>query len=338
MSHRNPPYDQYDAKHFARYHGWLPASKEFMQATDKETIKYFTLCAKEAIDVFMFEKEGLLARDDEGRLHDVVICENDETVVPEILSLVRPPLLEALIIGNLEDILTIGAALSNDVDDARSLEARKKQKNRDSFKQLEGYFPFDVVNFDTCGSLVSKPPGKNRLIKALERVFELQQLARAFLLLVTTPISGLNRKFENAFREGLSQNVKSYDEIGQALRTSKGSDVYDKIEIESRIALGFAKSVILPAAQKYGWNTLHRGIYVYDSPSGAHRMMSSVVRLSAASEADRGTHVQDIVQIIKRMPEYYSSKNPTQKAEVRKHLDEIIQYREKVRGMYTLSS
>jgi hypothetical protein len=337
MSSYTLDYDQYDAKHFARYRGWLPASKEFAHVIGRNTIKYFTLCGKKAIDVFMFEKEGLLARDAQRRLLDVVICERNQADAAEIFRLVRPPLREALIIGSLEEVLASQESEVSD-GDARNRDARKRFRNWELFKQLSKYFPFDVVNFDTCGSLVNRPPGNNRLLVALERILELQQPARAFLLFVTTPISDLNNELENAFREGLSQNVKSHDEISQALRTSMGSDVYDKIEKKSRIALGFAKSVILPAAQKHGWNTLHRGIYVYDSRTGAHRMMSSVVQLSATSGADRGTYVQDIVRIIERMPEYYSSKNPMQKNEVKKHLDGIVQYREKERGRYILSS
>lgn len=337
MSPHNPRYDQYDAKHFARYRGWLPASKDFVQTTGRATIKYFTLCAVEAIDVFMFEKEGLLTRDDQGQLHDVVICENDENVVPEILKLVRPPLREALIVGNLEDILTVDISQSNSGEEPRSRDARRKQRNVERFRQLNKYFPFDVVNFDTCGSLVNKPLGANRLLAALERIFELQHHARVFLLLVTTPISDLNEELENIFRERLSENVKSNSEIGRALLTSRRSTVYDKIEKKSRVALGFAKSVVLPVAQKHGWNALHKGIYVYVSLSG-RTMMSSVVQLSAAiSEPDRRAYIQDLVQIINHMPKCYHEESAEQKDAVRKHLESIVQYREEVRAKYTLS-
>jgi hypothetical protein len=337
MSSHTPNYDQYDAKHFARYRGWLPASKEIVNVAGRGTIKYFTLCGKKAIDVFMFEKEGLLARDSQGRLLDVVICEKNVADAVEIFRLVRPPLREALIIGSLEEVL---ASQESDVSggDARSREVRKNVRNWELFKQLRKYFPFDIINFDTYGSLVSKPLGENKLLAALERLFKLQESAKTFLLLVTTPISDLNGELETTFREGLSENVKSYDTIRDALLTSKGIDLYDEMEEESRVALGFAKSVVLPMARKYGWHAIHKGIYVYDSPSGVTKMMSSVVLLSAASsEPDSGVYIFDIVQIIKHMPKCYSEESAEQKAAVRKHLESIVQYREKVRARYTLS-
>jgi hypothetical protein len=330
-------YDQYVAKHFARCRGWLPASREFAHSTGRNKVKYFTLCGKKAIDVFMFEKEGLLARDAQGRLLDVVICERNQADAAEIFRLVRPPLREALIIGSLEEVL---ASQESEVSNgyARSRDVRKRFRNWELFKQLSKYFPFDVINFDPCGSLVNKPLGENRLLAALVRLFELQQSAKTFLLLITTPISDLNCDLENTFRERLSQNVKSHDEIRRALLTSKGNNLYEHIEKESRIALGFAKSVVLPTAKKSGWKAIHKGIYVYDSPSGAHKMMSSVVLLSAASsEPDSAAYISDIVQIIKHMPKCYCSENSEQKDEVRKHLDGIVQYREAVRGKYTLS-
>src|SRR4030042_4151713 len=128
-------YDQYDAKHCARYRGWLAATYEIVDIAGRGTIKYFTLCGKQAIDVFMFEKEGLLARDTQGRLLDVVICERDMADAAEIFSLVRPPLREALIIGSLGEVLA--SQESEGVSgDARRREARKNVRNWELFKQL----------------------------------------------------------------------------------------------------------------------------------------------------------------------------------------------------------
>jgi hypothetical protein len=337
MSPHTPNYDQYDAKHFARYRGWLAATYEIVDVAGRGTIKYFTLCGKKAIDVFMFEKEGLLARDTQGRLLDVVICEKNVADAAEIFNLVRPPLREALIIGSLEEVLVSQESEGGSGDD-RSREVRKNVRNWELFKQLRKYFPFDVINFDTYGSLVNRPLGENKLLTALERLFELQQSAKTFLLFVTTPISDLNNELEAIFREGLSLNVTSHDEIRRALCTSKDTDSYDEIEVESRVALGFAKSIVLPMARKYGWDPIHKGIYVYDSPTGATKMMSSVVQLTAASsEPDSGGYVFDIIQIIEHMPKCYSEENPEQKAEVREHLASIVKYREDVRSQYTLS-
>src|SRR5436853_37054 len=55
-------YDKYLGKHFARVHGLLASCKNFVNSTKKPDIKYFTLCAKPAIDIFMLEKNNKLMK------------------------------------------------------------------------------------------------------------------------------------------------------------------------------------------------------------------------------------------------------------------------------------
>ncbi len=67
-----PDWDNYICKHCARYYGWLPASKEFAARIRKKHVKYFTLSDTQAIDIFMFEMEGVLVRDGNNMLPEVV--------------------------------------------------------------------------------------------------------------------------------------------------------------------------------------------------------------------------------------------------------------------------
>ena len=105
MSPKDINYDKYQAKHCARYYGWLPESIKFKNNYKNKDIKYFTLCAPQAIDIFMFEKEGVLKRDKDLSLQNVIICEIDEHKASDIYNVVKPPYMEAIFIGKLQELL-----------------------------------------------------------------------------------------------------------------------------------------------------------------------------------------------------------------------------------------
>ena len=64
-------------------------------------------------------------------------------------------------------------------------------------------------------------------------------------------------------------------------------------------------------------------------------MLSSVVQFSkACNTPSESVYVEDIVGVINHMPEYYSYEESVKNKEVKKHLEQIIKYREKIRGEY----
>lgn len=334
----NIDYDTYYAKHCARYYGWLPASKAYRELIEKKSLKYFTLCAKEAIDVFMLELEGVLLRDQNRKLPNVIICEKEPRDAAEIFKLVRPPLKEAMLVGRLEEILTFQdteetRGLSPD-EDVRSRRLRKLLRIKDLAERIGRYFPFDIINFDPVGNLLNPDLEDNKLYQSLSRIFELQEPTTTFLLFITTPIFHIHPDSEARMRSNLESNVTTHSEIRTALLSSVGTIAYDDVDQNKRTALGFAKSIVTSLARSRGWECQHHGIYVYQSPS-RRKMLSSVVQFSKARTApNEPVYVEDIVGVIQRMPEYYSYEDSLENQEVKEHLERIKEYREKVRNEY----
>lgn len=328
-------YDKYYVKHCARYYGWLPAIEKYKEELNRESLKYFTLCARSAIDVFMLEMKGLLLRDESKKLPNVVICENDKGAAIEILNLVRPPLKEAVIQGPLEDIL-----LFQDDEQTRGLspgayvrnfKIRERLRIKMLSERLKMFFPFDVINFDPYGNLLSPGLSKNKLYQSLEKIFELQEQVDTFLLLLTTPIFDIDPDSASQLRVDFKANIRKHKKIHDALLSSFRTIAYDKIEDKKRIAIGFAKSIVLATAKSTGWNCEHQGIYVYQNEHG-HRFLSSVTKVyKTQTSPDESAYVDDIIRIIKEMPEYYSYKDVVKNREVIEHLEKVKRYREEVR-------
>jgi hypothetical protein len=339
---RDIDYNTYYAKHCARYYGWLPASKAYQVQIKKKSLKYFTLCAREAIDVFMLELEGVLSRDENRKLPDVIICEKKASVAAEILDLVRPPLREAILVGELEKILTFQdteetRGLSPD-EDVRDHRIRRLLRTKGLSERIKEYFPFDIINFDPYGNLLNPDLEDNKLYESLMRIFELQKPIITFLLFITTPISDIHPDCEARLKTNLDSNVTAHPEIHAALLSSVGTIAYDEIDENRRKAFGFAKSVVMPVARSKGWKCEHHGICVYESPS-RRRMLSSVIQFSKGLSApNESAYVEDIVRVIQRMPEYYSHEDSLENQEVKRHLEKIIEFREKSRSEYKETS
>jgi hypothetical protein len=331
-------WDNYYPKHSVRYYGWLPASTRLRDQLGRERLRYFTLCAREALDVFMLELEGVLCRDENGRLPDVVVCERDADAAAEILALVRPPLKEAILVGSLEEILTF-----EDTDDTRGRSAyenvrdwelRRRLRLKDLSERATQYFPFDIINFDPYGNLLRPPAACNRLYRAFCAVLELQRKTDRFLLFVTTPISDVHPDTTRSFKADLGRNVSSHGDVKRALLATLGTTDYEQIRPEARLAIGFAKSMVAAAAVAKRWRHHHHGIYVYESPSGS-KILNSVVELWQAQEDPVDIDVSDIVNVIQNMPQCYSWAASERDDRVRRHLEEVKQYREAVRSEYS---
>ncbi|MCK4830039.1 hypothetical protein KA005_80715 [bacterium] len=325
-------------KHCARYYGWLPASRTFQKQIKKTSLKYFTLCAKQAIDVFMLELEKVLVRDKNRKLPDVIICEKIPSCAVEIFKLVRPPLKEAILVGELEKILTFQETeetrgLSPD-EDVRDHRLRRMLRIKGLSERIREYFPFDIINFDPYGNLLNPAQETNRLYQSLRKIFELQKRIDTFLLFVTTPIFDIHPDSESRLKSKFESNISSHTDIRTALQSSFGTITYHEIDENKRIAICFAKSVVISAAREEGWNHKHFGIFVYESP-GRNKMLSSVVQFSKVPSApDESAYIQDIVRVIQDMPQHHSYRNSLQNQEVKDHLDEIKKYRQNIRDEY----
>ncbi len=333
-----PNWDTYHCKHCARLYGWLPASKEYLKLAKKTTIKYFTLCATQAIDVFMFEMEELLSRDKKtGTLPNVIICEGDPRKVSEIFKVVRPPIKEAIIIGKLQDVLTFEddeytrttpySTFEPEINYAK----RKRLMLKQSFERLRQYFPFDIINFDPCDNLLNPDITENRLCKALERIFELQHSTDKFLLFITTPLFDIAAGSTKKLKEDYQNNVSKYPKIGKAMLSSVKTIDYDGIDENKRLAIGVAKSIVLRVARDKGWECEHKGIYIYDNESG-NRFLNSVTLCTKVSSGPSETsYVEDVIRIIKDMPTYYSYTQSSSDQSVKEHLKRVVEFRKQSR-------
>lgn len=321
-------------KHCARLYGWLPATKEYQEKIKKPTVKYFTLPDIQAIDIFMLEREGILSRDDNGKLPNVVICEGCFPKVPEILRVVRPPLKDAIIPEKLQDVLTFEddeftrrAPLGSTRH--RDPKMRRKLRIKLHYERLRLFFPFDIINFDPYDSLLKPDLPQNKLYQALERIFHLQKLTVRFLLFITTPVYDIPDYSVGRFRNDFQDNVSKYPNIADILLSSVGTTDYDKVEETKRTALGVAKSIVIRAARGQGWNCEHKGIYVYENPNG-HKMLSSVIECTQlGGELDESSYVEELARIITHMPRYYPYSDTSTNQEVKEHLHKIVEYRKK---------
>ena len=322
----DPDWDTYYCKHAARLYGWLPAAVEYRQDVNKAIIKYFTLPDIPAIDIFMLEQAGVLQRDQNGLLPHVVICEEDERKVADIERVVRPPIREAIINASLQDVLTFqDDPLTLHPPPQRWVRSRRDRYRlhlKRSYERLRLFFPFDIINFDPCDSMLMPQINRNKICRALERVFVLQKATTEFLLLLTTPISSIHADTNRQFRDDLHNNTVAHPEL---------KDIPNQIDAHKRISLGVAKSILIRAAHHEGWACKHKGIYIYENHSG-NKILSSVVRCTqVGSEINTEAYVGDMLDIFNHMPEYYPYSLSSKDQEIKNHLDGVVAFRESSR-------
>jgi hypothetical protein len=326
-------WDSYYSKHCARFYGWLPATKKFTADKKTKKLKYLSLCDTNAIDIFMLEMAGVLTRDENQFLTDVIICEKDSDKIPEIIQVVRPPLKEAIIQGKIQKLLLFeDDAQTRDIDpdnDVRSRKLRLKLNLKKNAQKLKNHFPFDLINFDPWESLL-RP--NSEIFRAFEKIFELQQPINSFLLFATTPISHPD-DIQDCFVDDFKSNIKYFDEIKTAAYEVLKTNDFDAIVGDNKkMAIGVGKTIIAKMAKQHGWCSHHHGIYVYENDSG-RKLLSAVVELTKAND-DNSWYSKDIVNIIKNMPHYFSYDSSLSDDKVIKHLKPVIKNREEIQKIF----
>src|SRR5262245_46691360 len=103
-------------KHFVRVNGWLPIFVRHAQARGA-SLRYLTLCSKEAIDVRYFASKGLLARNDEKNAYPMLSFVESDTedyaVIAETLGRCRLGVhakLEDVLLDNSHEVHGVFAA------------------------------------------------------------------------------------------------------------------------------------------------------------------------------------------------------------------------------------
>ncbi len=328
-------WDNYYSKHCTRFYGWLPASKEFKKRKGDSKIKYLTLCDTNAIDIFMLEMEGVLQRDSNHTLTGVTICEMDENKLADIFKNVNPPLRESIVKGKIQQLLLFKdtpelQAMDPD-EDVRNREVRRKLNMRRDALSLQAGFPFDIINFDPCDSIIN--PNKEMFL-AFKKLFEFQRDIDEFLIFSTTPVH-LDDVTNALFREDFKQNIENHEVIKIASEATLNTLEYDAIDDDNKkAAIGFAKALIAKLSIKNGFVSNQLGIYIYKSDNGTV-MMSSVSLLSKADGRNPNEwYPSEIVKIIQEMPIVYEPEHAEANEEVKNHLTAVIERREQIQSQF----
>jgi hypothetical protein len=331
-----PNWDERYGKHYVRRDGWLPASREYMIKTGKAKVKYFTLCDVQAIDVFMLELAGVLRRDNNGRLPNVIICEGDMSKVAEINRLVKPPLDEAIIPESLEELITFKDDEYTRTTPLKTYEKdrlkRKRLRLKERHERFKMFMPFDIINFDPCNSILRQGLEGNKLYEALEEIFELQKLTNQFLLFVTTGISEIHPGIARKFERELGENLEKHPRLKDAMIKRLGEVTYSKIPEEYRIPICFVKSLMVDIARRKGWYCEHEGVFVYENPDRSRMLASVVFCTQAGEELDEEAYLNDIIGVVEGQMAYHSHASAVKDQSIKDDLGEIIDYREKVRS------
>lgn len=324
-------------KHYVRRDGWLPASIEYCSQIGKPSIKYFTLCDTQAIDIFMLEKAGILKRDPNGKLPNVIICESDPSKLTDINNIVKPPLDEFIINETLEDLLTFKESADvrrreyDPFDVPRNKNERKKRRLKRRHERFKMYLPFDIINFDPSNSILERALNGNRLYEALECFFEFQKLTNQFLLFVTTKISGIHPGILKVFAQDLKDNLCKYPKFYEVMESKFGNVEFSKIPESYRSSVCFLKSIIVRIAKKSGWVIESKGIYTYQNKDGTKWLDSVMFCKLVASGQDESVYIDDIIKVIEGKMRNYSYADSLKDKSIKDDLKEIVAYREIVR-------
>jgi len=293
-------------KHFVRTDGCLDAFR-YRNRKIKSAIRgkrrhvpisYFTFCAASAIDVFMLEQNGLIARERRsGRLEHVYFCECDEVEFSKISNLIGSA--DAGFMEKFEDFVLFE---DNDTtkgkdgfDDREKVSSDPSIRRKFSCKALQRrfieLFPFDVLNLDFYGNLF--PPRAHvysPLLQSIKRIFEWQtrrsslddHKCEGFTVFLTAYVNraDLNVQAVENLALTVRSNLQRFPELAQAFE-SRFLHRDPELLIEQDFPVFF--SIILPKivaniAIEHGWIGRHRKIYIYSRPEfGTYYMMTSIV-------------------------------------------------------------
>jgi hypothetical protein len=181
-------------KHYVRVYGWVAVALRRLQKVGKHRefgLRYMTLCGQDAIDIFLFKREGLI-RDDGRGFPSVYYIENYyNSFAKARFFLGRTP-------GKMisfEDLV-----------------------NQGWFERLIGEQPFDVINLDFSGSCFPKTDHPfSRTLRAINRIIELQRGNDYDLFVTFKALRSMeNSDAINELAANMAQNFLKYPEVEEA--------------------------------------------------------------------------------------------------------------------------
>lgn len=267
-------------KHRKRVSHWLPHWRELAdQIGGGRPVRYFTLCARPMIDVFMLVEEGLL-RVDPGNnaIGWVQFCECDQDQFGEIREMIARE--DAGFFGRIEDVVLFedddftaqfptmesidlkleDEALGGDVQRVDRLLLKRTNFN------VRSSFPYDFVNLDFCQYYYVRPPGMLRVNRTVEMFLDWQRgrsqdgagvLVQDFVLAVTCrhdsdfPVEA-DARLSQLIRSNCAGSLRYREELSR----SRGTDRVDEWVLNDKEDVFFSgwPKDIARSARDYGWS------------------------------------------------------------------------------------
>ena len=227
-------------KHYVRRFGWLPAaSDQFAASRDaNRDPKYFTFCASNALDVFLFLNEGVLSRDPETDVvSNTYYCEAKPDEFNRISQLVGAH--EQGFLGDFHDMIlfedddsTRGRKLS-DAGQRYTGEVRRRLNVKERHQNFRASIPFDVINLDVYGAFFPPATGvTSPMVRSIRKLLDLQLAAaetddsfESFTLFLTAHVE-VGRVNDEAFEQlvrMVERNRDTYSGFADGLNTRFGT-------------------------------------------------------------------------------------------------------------------
>ncbi len=231
-------------KHYKRTYIWLPRARELhSELAGGRTFRYFTLCARPMIDVYMLVREQILPVDDTAkRVRGVSFCECNSDVFPEMLELIG--IEESGFLAKLEELVLHQDTPETETLDSEESLTRYLEEQGEGLdfairERVEGkrrhlvfreLFPFDFLNLDFCDRYYGSPPDVMKIHATIDKILEWQRRpntadggkefsVKRFVAAITcrvdlnTPPDAVSR-----LKDLVTRNSAEYPEYSQAVR------------------------------------------------------------------------------------------------------------------------
>jgi hypothetical protein len=269
-------------KHYVRVEGWLPVFRDYAERTGG-AVRYFTLCAKDAIDVRYFRIKGVLTYDAKQKAYPTVSFverdPQDYAVIAESLGTTKLG-----IRGDLEQIL-----VQPDQNPNNSIKLRKS-------------FPYDIINLDFTGEVVREnDPPYSQTIRAIEKIIELQHGANC----ETWHMFLTFRACQETANHEADQELRGIVEGN--LRNARAREAYGarplpidliRVQYDEFLRVGIIKFLAHSSSQR-GYVCLLENSYVYsrEPPDGGppYHIVKLIVRFDSVRAAGHLPNPLDIM-------------------------------------------
>lgn len=369
VQHERIDYDTDLIKHYVRMRGWLPVSLTRNQSIKGRRTRYFTLCAANAIDVFLLERARVLRRTSDGKLTDSYFCEYDAVQFREIERLIRGP--RQGFLGSLEDIVlfeesdsTRGRTRTDPGSGKITTRLRQELDRKEKHYRLASAFPFDILNLDVTGTLFPpSQPQVSRLMKTILRLLEWQtnkplsddgRRIESFAILLTIHIDEGIANYEavaslSKMIEHNIDNIAAFrDRWHKSFPGVPPSDLASS-DFERFFSIALPKYLI-EKGLSLGWDVVCEGRFLYRRRS-TYTMMCEMLtfsrllplneerlfRIESSRSNQQKQADERVVEEVWKAPIWPENElaNGSVRDEVKADLEQVIEFRDRIRARHT---